>query len=460
MDALRYSMLDPGGTARFASMGGAFGALGGDFSSLGINPAGLGIYRSSEVTITPSLSYQAVETGYFGQVSEDMKYNVNLNNIGLVFSVPLSRNMEVNAWRFVNFGFGLNRQNNFNNRWIAEGFNNQNSLMTSFLEQAIQAGHENNLDDFSTGLAWDTYLLDKYNDVFFVDMPDGNVLQRQSVNSSGSLREYVFSMAANYNDRLYLGGTVGLPVVRYQEEVVFEERDVDGISEYFNALTFRNQFETRGSGLNLKVGAIVRPVDFLRLGLAIHTPTFYSLKDTFSASMQSDLNLDYDTDYAISPVGEFEYELNTPMKAIGSLAFVFGTNGLLSLDYEYVDYTTSRLRSSDYSFSEENSVIRNNMQAQHVLRLGGEIRLAPLALRAGYGYYSSPYREGVNDASRSVLSAGIGFRERSFFMDFGYTYSFHSEEYALYMLENPSMIPVAERDFTASIFRITMGWRF
>lgn len=36
-DVLRYGLEGTQGTARFQSMGGAFGALGGDFSALNIN---------------------------------------------------------------------------------------------------------------------------------------------------------------------------------------------------------------------------------------------------------------------------------------------------------------------------------------------------------------------------------------------------------------------------------------
>ena len=44
-DAYQLSRNDLRGTARFMSMGGAFGALGGDLSTLGQNPGGIGIYR-------------------------------------------------------------------------------------------------------------------------------------------------------------------------------------------------------------------------------------------------------------------------------------------------------------------------------------------------------------------------------------------------------------------------------
>jgi hypothetical protein len=461
LDALRFSMTDPGSTARFVAMGGAFGALGGDFSTLSLNPAGLGVYRSSEFTLTPSLSYHNVESGYFGNIEEDMKYSFYLGNVGLVFSMPLGKGAENPGWKYFNLGFGLNRHNNFNNRWMAEGFNNQNSLMTSMLEKAIQQGSVDNLDDFSTGLAWDTYLLDMFDGQFFVDMPDGNVLQRMETNSSGSMQEFVLSAGANYNDVFYVGATVGIPSVRFEQERIYRETDDDGYNDVFNSLTYTNWHETSGNGFNVKVGAIVRLFDMLRLGAAVHTPTFYKLEDTYTSSMRSDLNLDYDTKYATSPRGRFEYELNTPLKAIGSVGLVLGEAGILSLDYEYVDYTSARLRSRDYSFSDENRAIRNNFNAQHNIRLGGEIRLNPISLRAGYGYYSNPYLENIDNAQRSVLSAGFGIRDRRYFLDFGYSYSFFSEAFEPYVVEwyTPNS-PVVTRDFSASTFRVTLGWRF
>lgn len=461
LDALRFSMTDPGSTARFIGMGGAFGALGGDFSTLSLNPAGLGIYRSSEFTITPSMSYQSVQSGYFGTTEEDIKYNFNLGNVGLVFSMPLGRGSDEAGWKYFNLGFGMNRHNNFNTNWRAEGFNNRNSLMTSMLEGANRQGSLDNLDDFSTGLAWDTYLLDVFDGQFFVDMPDGNVLQRMDAVISGSMREFVLSAGANYNDVLYLGATVGIPSIHYEEETVYGETDPQGFNEVFNSLTYTNWHETRGSGFNVKLGAVVRLFDILRLGAAVHTPTFYSLEDTFRSSMRSDLNLDYDTDFASSPTGKFEYELNTPLKAIGSVGLVLGEYGIISMDYEYADYTTARLRSQDYMFTDENRAIRNNFDAQHIIRLGGEVRLSPVSLRAGYGYYSNPYKEAIDNAQRSVISAGFGIRDRRYFLDFAYAYSFFSEAYEPYVVEmHGSASPVIDRDFSASTFRVTLGWRF
>ena len=131
IDALRYSQLQYGGTARFTSMAGAFGALGGDFSALSTNPAGIGIYRRSEFTFTPSFYNQKTTSNFMGNSLDDYKYNVNFNNAGIVLSYyePESKNV----WKGVMFGFGYNRLNNFNNRISMSGKNDRTLFLIFML---------------------------------------------------------------------------------------------------------------------------------------------------------------------------------------------------------------------------------------------------------------------------------------------------------------------------------------
>ena len=89
-DALRYSRLQIGGTARYMSMGGAFGALGADFTNLSTNPGGLGLYRSSEFVFTPSVHVGASNSTYNGFSGSDSKTNFALGNVGYVFTRPLT----------------------------------------------------------------------------------------------------------------------------------------------------------------------------------------------------------------------------------------------------------------------------------------------------------------------------------------------------------------------------------
>ena len=78
-DALRYAFYDYQGTARYTSMGGAFGALGGDLSALNQNPAGIAIYRRGEFSISPGFLFNNSESTYNGSISKDLKQNLNID---------------------------------------------------------------------------------------------------------------------------------------------------------------------------------------------------------------------------------------------------------------------------------------------------------------------------------------------------------------------------------------------
>jgi len=150
MDALRYSQITFGGTARYMGTGGAFGALGADFSTLSVNPAGIGLYKSSEFTFTPSIFVGKTESKFNNGLGEDIKYNFNFSNIGLVMN--FETNKKGNSWKSIQFGFGINRLGNFNNRTIISGSNTQSSLMDDYLVKA--SGNEYDaLDPFDTELA-------------------------------------------------------------------------------------------------------------------------------------------------------------------------------------------------------------------------------------------------------------------------------------------------------------------
>jgi hypothetical protein len=137
-DALRYSLINYGGTARFAGMSGAYGAVGADFSSLSQNPAGIGLYRKSEFTITPVLSSNNITSNYMGTSISDSRNTMYLGNIGYVFS----QNLKGHAGPLVNiqFGFGVNQLARFNNRMTISGFNNNNSLLTTYVDDVNYTG--------------------------------------------------------------------------------------------------------------------------------------------------------------------------------------------------------------------------------------------------------------------------------------------------------------------------------
>lgn len=463
-DALRYSRLSYSGTARFIGLGGAFGALGADFSTLSQNPAGIGLYRKSEFSITPQLNTFSTDAEIFGQANTDSKYSFNLGNAGMVMNLNTGGNRESSFLKFVNLGFGMNRIENFNNRMILGGFNDQSSLLTQYMYQANNNGNAlsaSELDEYSSLLAYNTDLLvyDSAANEYWVDAPNGGIMQKKVSETWGTINEMVLSAGANFGDKLYLGATVGFPYIRYEEDSRLTETDSEGNIEYFKTFTKRDHLVTRGSGVNLKLGMIYRPVDFLRLGFAVHTPTNYNdMTDEWYSTITSEFDngVSYTDE---SETGRFSYKINTPLKLIGSMAFIIGQSGLISADYEYLDYSTARLRSGSYDFFDENDIIRTNLAPAHNLRLGAEWNYQTVSLRGGFGYYGSPYVSGLNtnDGSKKTLSCGIGIHEQGYFVDLAYMHSWISDDYYLY---DASLVPAATTTINKNYFSVTLGFRY
>ncbi len=461
IDALRYSRLNPTGTARFTAMGGAFGALGADFSSLSNNPAGIGLYKSSEVTITPSLYFGKTESTYFSSLNEDDKYNFNLGNLGIVISSPI-RNPE-SDWKNVQFGFGINRLNNYNNRVLISGFNNASSLLTSYMLDSEGLSLDD-LDNFGAGLAYDTELMyDTAVGKYVVDMPYGGVNQRKSIESSGSMNEMVFSVGTNYKDFVYLGATLGVPYFKYKETAIYTENDSHDLNGYFDSFTKTDALETKGTGVNFKIGLIVRPTDWFRFGGAIETPTFYTVSDNYTTTFKS--YFDTAASLRASSTGNYDYELQTPFKAMLGVGFILGKSGLISADYQHIDYTNARLRASDYDFETENQAIKNGYLSANNFRLGAEWRLGFVSLRGGYSLSDNPYKTGTS-STMHTYSAGLGFRASKFFVDLTWLASSMDDEYHLYSLPqdymDPSDIdyPKADVSVKNTMFLFTLGYKY
>ena len=466
-DALRYSDYRIQGTARSAAMGNAFGALGGDFTSASINPAGLGVYRSSEFVFTPTIGKIDVDANYLGQMTNESKYNIGLSNIGYVTNFG---NSNLNSGgSLVNFslGLGFNRLNNFNMKKMVEAFDANSTLLDDFVANANAGVWDNSYEE----LAWKTDLLLKDNATgeYFNDIADAGYghMQRKSFTQKGNIDEYLISMAANFNHRFYIGATIGIHSVNFKETTSLFEKDVNNNIPYFNDYTFNTYLNTTGTGVNVKLGAIFRPVDALRLGVAVHSPTFYRLNDRYDNAMYSYITFDDGSENfeAFSPIGDYDYDLETPMKAIFSAALVLGKSAILSADYEYVDYSTIKLGDGGdgYDFFDENKEIKAAYKAVGNIRLGAEYRLTnEFSLRGGYEHFPSPYNKTAFNAAQpnanitnSAFSTGLGYRQGSFFFDVAYKHFMNENYHELYPGSD-----LANFDAKSDQLIMTLGFRF
>ncbi|MCK9292023.1 MAG: hypothetical protein WCR58_05685 [Bacteroidales bacterium] len=464
-DALRYSQNFYQGTARSMAMSGAFGALGADFSSLSTNPAGIALYRSSEFSVSPGLFTKKTESTYNGMFGEDNRSRFNLSNIGMVLTTEMPAGGS-SPIKFYQIAVGMNRTNSFGNRSFIQGDNDDHSMIDVYLDRLWDVYPEDiNEDNYPFDLypAWYVYLLDTIRDnngILYYDspVPPGGIRQFETMNSYGSTNEWLFSAGANFNDIVFVGATLGLPYTRFYRTSVFTESDY--FDEYlgFDEWNYTEVLETHGWGVNLKLGLIVWPIDWLRLGASVHTPTYYGeMKDLWYTTTDAKLGPDYNL--KTSPWGEYRYELNTPLRVTGSAAIIFGQAGLISADYELVNYSKMRLRATDYSFNTENTSIRENFQTTYNLRIGTEWRLSNLNFRGGYALYGSPYADKINDGKMGSISLGIGYTENNFGLDLAWINGVMNQDYYLYSSESWTTNPVAQK-IISNHFVMTTRFRF
>jgi len=312
-------------------------------------------------------------------------------------------------------------------------------------------------DDFGSGLAYDVNLIfyDSTNMRFAADMEYGGIQQTKSTETRGSSNETVLSAGANISNKLFLGITFAFPYIRYEEISTYSENDTKDLNNYFTSFTRSEYLNTRGAGFNFKAGFIYMPVEFLRIGGAIHTPTnYYNMSDSYTATMNS-FFVNGESYSEKSPDGYYEYELKTPLRAMGSVAVILGKYGLISADYEYIDYSDASLRAPDYSFSSENSAIHSQYTSANNFRFGAELKAGIASLRGGYSISGTPFRGSENKGDRTGFSFGAGIRDKAYFVDFAYNHSSCDAYYYLY-----STAPASDNQVKTNSYNLTLGFKF
>ena len=456
IDAFRFSQSDYEGTARFMGAGGAFSAVGAEFSALNVNPAAIGVYKKSEITFTPLvISIYNDNALYNGHNSRTSNVKYSLANAGGAFRIGLNQE---NGWKSINLGFGYNRTQDYNNTFRIEGNSHNSSMMDVYLAD-VQGKNLGNINDGEL-LAWKTYMLDydSINNRFFSPFAGKSLHQKLVSECSGANDEMAFSIGSNYNDQLFIGATIGVPIINYNEKTKYTEADESG-TNYISDFLITENLRIRTAGVNLKLGVIYQPVDFVRIGAAFHTPSYFGrVRSNYTKTMTSYYpdgrnSGTYENNYA------FNYTLTTPLRAIGSVAFLIKKRAFVSAEYEFTGMGMSRMSSNEYSFDEENQAIQDKYGACHTVRIGGEVYVTnSFLLRAGYNFKSSAYRKSVdNNNAMHTASAGFGFRTKYFFCDFAYVFKTKTENVWLY---DPDFVDPASLKTNTHRVVATIGCKF
>ena len=482
-DAAQIVDSDLNGTARFVAMGGAMGALGGDISTMGTNPAGIGIYRSHDFATSFGFSSYGTESNYMGNVMNVDKIHGSFDNLGFVFSSKIGN---LTALRYVNFGLNYHKSKSFFGNMEMGGALGNLSQTYQMADQAFGIdnwgsdpymdpdigwlsvlGYDGWLITDVTSQVTGTPLLDE--DGNQVSDVNGNLLYRtpgsyvglyDNGNATfhseqrGGIDQYDFNVAFNIKDRVYLGMTLGVYSVDYNKYTVYSE-DYGG-GEYYS-LTSNNQIV--GSGFDIKLGAIIRPFEYspLRVGLAVHTPTFYSLDYRTRAYVESSV---YDpvtgrnepasvaTEEIVNGDMVQEFKLHTPWTYNVSLGYTVGNSLAIGAEYEYQNYSSMEFRNSQ-GYSKPYEYVNSTtemMKGVSTFRVGLEYKVIPqFAFRVGYNYRSAIFNDDAykdlpiesiqtdtdyaNVDALNNYTLGIGYRGKFFYADLAYKYTTRKSEF-------------------------------
>ncbi len=479
---------DLNGTARYVGMGGAMEALGADLSTIGTNPAGLGLFRKGKA----DLSFGLVNQTGMNKFNSLSKTNMSFDQIGVVFNLSKTPNASINI------GFNYHRSRNFDQLLnAANTLNNASQNKLTYQKYRNQVFKERKDLTYSQldALYMDNLLYDNRTKKYY-NFPATGYLYNQE--NKGYIGEYDMNLSANLNDRVYLGLTMGIHDVHYKGYAEYTENFVPNANN-IPGLTLNDSREITGTGFDVKLGAIVRPMTEspFRLGAYIHTPVWYDLTTS---------NYTVLTDGTARPnVGEtYDFRVNTPWKFGLSAGTTLADRIALGATYEYAAYNAMQTRIKDggtydwyygtYYESSHNDRAMNNhtedaLKGQHTLKLGAEARITDhFSLRAGYNYLSALYKDAavkdgslnspgtyyasstsyVNWKDTNRFTFGLGWNVWRFNIDLAYQYSQQNGTFYPFMDYHEGSAPSVEDNIANPTqvnnkrhqLLLTMGYKF
>jgi hypothetical protein len=493
-DALRYSQLQFGGSARTLGIGGANVALGADYGSVSSNPAGLGLYQKSEIQITPGFGTGQGEGTLLNGTSPAGPLSQTANNFnfsgGAVFSSRRSRLGYANddsAWKGGAFAIGFTRIADLNAASNYQGtVDDRNSLLQRLREYRTPLSGTNNgsildQDQYGytnlDGLGYGAFLTTietgrRGQDTLLTQRRLSPLTQGERISTSGSMSQFDLAYGGSYRDKLYIGLGLGIVTSNYHSQRTFTESENDPRNlTPFQNLSLYDDLQTSGTGLNARLGLIYRATDAVRFGASVQTPTWMRMTDTYSSTLTTNYN-NNETYTVSTDANQYAYTITTPFRANGGVAVTIGKYGFLTGDIEYVGYQQARLDSNpnntlgdNADFSSDNAYIQQNYAKAINLRFGAEARLDIFRVRLGYANYGSPYSSssvlGQNRTglAQNYYTAGLGLRTGSFFLDVAGVYTRRNTYYSPYTLDDFSepVVQVKNNRFTTSV---TAGFTF
>lgn len=511
-DASLYSTNSLGGTARFQGFAGAGTSLGADLSMGYLNPAGLGAFRKSESSVSMGLGSISTRGTYFGDENKDSRSYLYFPNFGIAFC-GAKDDIEKGDFRGGTFAITYNKINDFQNQVFYSGYNNQSNINQSFTNILQNSGLK--YEDVDYGLTElpslealiFQSLFVEYDYVKDADFPDQKLdfynpndstleeidgifqfkkvpsssrsYQEQTISTRGAQNQFDFAYGANFSDKFYVGASLGVVTLRhlYNRDYYEKMDQANAVEEVY----FGETVKTTGTGFNFKVGFIARPIESLRIGVSLQTPTAYFLSQDYQYSLRGIFNPNYvlpgtafydnngniidgyypeEEENSTIPL-TYKYRVTTPAIVRGGLSWFLGKKGFLTADVEYVPYQMLKLSeaNSRNAFSGENRIIKNEYSGGINYKFGAEIRQGIFRYRGGYAHFSNPMNNLDNvDRGRSVFTLGFGLKWETVYLDMALVHSRFSTVNSPYSTSISS--PVANLANRNTGFVVTFGSNF
>jgi hypothetical protein len=491
-DALRLSWFQLKGTARNQAIGGAMASLGGDATANHINPAGLAFFKTSDVFITPGLQFGKSKSMFRGTNSTgEGQTKFNLGTSGFVFGGF--------GYKAKNsFGITVTQQADFNYTTYYKGLNDYSSyaepLADEFAASNLYPDDALKYDSkisIPTRMAIYTYLVDTatVNGSLTVIAHSENPAvrdQENRVESSGGITEINLGWGTEASKKFMAGLSLGINIINQERRTYFHESDATGDADNdFSFLTYDETLIIKGYGLNLRGGLIYRPKEYIRLGLAVHTPTWMSLKETVSSGFAADLENLFGAGHGYDSVGmatitggsdqtETRYVLNSPTKIMISGSYVFREvqditrqKGFITLDIEYTNYKWMSYGPDEGEPNTEtkddykpyNEAIDAVYKGTFNFRLGGELKFKTIMARAGFAYYTSPYVNEELKGRKMFVSGGLGYRNKGMFIDLTYVQRLNKDVNFPYRVNPPRANTFADLKENGGNVLLTVGFK-
>ncbi len=433
-DALRLSSSGLSLGARSLGMGGAFTAIADDYSAVYGNPAGLGQIRVNEMSLGLSHNAFGNTSSFYGTSQSLNNSATNINSFGLVYAVPTDRGSMVIA-------LGYGKQADFTSALSFNGFNPVSSIIPRLFDA-----------DTSLDLAYNLNLQRGDGSTPFND----SLTQIGKILEGGGINHWSVSGSAEAVRNLFVGATVSFISGSYSYNRTYREIDTHNkyTTQRFGSLDltefqYVNTISDDISGFNARLGLLYKINDRAKFGLALKTPSFITVRETFSNEGTSIFDTQIngtDTYYYRLPDGRIEYDVRTPFVFSGGFAYGF-SDLTVSGDLEYTDWSQMEFTNTDSYLLTLNSDIKEIYRPTANVRIGAEYTFsdAGVHLRGGFAYLPSPYNDDPSSFAQKYVTGGIGFSiENSFNIDLGYSRGFWDTKHINYGDYNFAGRPTSE----------------